>query len=256
MPHVWTGFGPSGTQHYEAQTDYQKHLQGGGSPTMVWTGNEWVGTPQPTDMGRMSDTFAYGRPTWVGPVEDYTTPSEDWARFMSSQQPFWSTRAPLGDAGQNLRARYLMAAPEMAAAGTSPTFSQYLSDYTPQGKFGPYAAQDYATLRQRAQQASRAAMEPTGQYLAEEGIVRGSPEWNRRAWLASQFGSDAEGAQANQLAVANLLALQREGQGTPFRGRFADAIRGAMGNLYQQRLNVGAPRESFLDWYLSQSRAT
>jgi hypothetical protein len=33
----------------------------------------------------------------------------------------------------------------------------------------------------------------------------------------------------------------------------ANAIRDAMGHLYQQRLNIGKPKETFLDWYLGQS---
>ena len=95
-----------------------------------------------------------------------------------------------------------------------------------------------------------------GAYLS--GVTPGTPEFNRRAWYASQFGSDAgESAGANQLAVANLLATRRPaGAGTgAYTGRMGDAIRRAMGNLYQQRMNLGNPQENFLNWYLSQTGA-
>jgi hypothetical protein len=108
-------------------------------------------------------------------------------------------------------------------------------------------------LRARALEASRAATSPVGPYLSQ--YTPGTPEWNKAAWLSSQFGSEAENAMANQLSVAQTLALQRrpEAGGGTYRGRMADAIRDAMQNLYQGRINVGAPRESFLDWYLTQT---
>ena len=123
----------------------------------------------------------------------------------------------------------------------------------PVSRGAPYMA-DFLELRRRAQEAATAATEAPGPYLA--ALDPGTQEWNRRAWLASQFGADAPGAQANQLAVANLMALRRpeaQGGGT-YRGRMADAIRGAMSRLQQQRINRGAPRESFLDWYLDKTQ--
>jgi len=201
------------------------------------------------------------RPSWLPGTDEYRTPEEDWARLTSRAQPFWSTRAPMADVGQNLQARYLLGAPYMAEQGVTPSFSQFLKDY-PQTMGADPTYPDYSAmalrylpggvevLRRRARDAARASAQSTGQYLAE--VDTGTPEWNRRAWLTSQFGPDAAQAASNQMRVANLLALQREGGGT-YRGRMADAIRNAMGNLYQQRLNVGEPRESFLDWYLSQT---
>ena len=56
------------------------------------------------------------------------------------------------------------------------------------------------------------------------------------------------------MAVANLLALQRQGGGV-YQGQMADAIRNAMYRLAEQRVNVGKPRETFLDWYLGQTGA-
>ena len=241
--------------------------------------NDWTGwgisspltdpvTGMPSGFGTVPD-----RPAALGTLEDYRTPGEDWSRFMSQAQPFWSTRAPMADIGQRLRARYLLAAPGMAEqAGVSPSFGQFLSDYpgrfrdTPTfeayGAGAPIAtggaprtpAEELAELRLRAGQAAEAATTAPGAYMAGTSETIDPVEFRRRAWLSQQFGADA-GAQAameNQMRVANLLALQRQGGGA-YRGRMADAIRNAMSNLYQQRLNVGAPRENFLQWYLDQT---
>ena len=238
-----------------------------------WTG--WnIGSPTAdayTGFGTVPD-----RPAALGTLEDYRTPGEDWARFMSQAQPFWSTRAPMADIGQRLRARYLLAAPEMLEGDVTPSFGQYLSDFpgrygeTPEfAAYGAAAppisaegvvrgtprtpAEELAELRRRAGEAAEAATTAPGAYMS--GAIPETEEFRRRAWLSQQFGADA-GAQAameNQMRVANLLALQRGGTRDPYRGRMADAIRNAMGNLYQQRLNVGAPRENFLNWYLKQT---
>jgi hypothetical protein len=218
----------------------------------------------------MNGEFGYGRPTWLPSIEEYRTPGEDWASFVSTQRPFWSTRAPMADVGRGLQARYLLGAPYMAETGATPSFAQFLKDYPSEtvpsyraeqampahGEWHtwqqtPRSVRDVVELRRRALEAAGRATTAPGPYLAE--LDPGTEEWNRRAWLASQFGADAPGAQANQLAVANLLALQRPGGGM-FRGQMADAIRGAMSRLQQQRVNQGAPKESFLDWYLTQTK--
>ena len=235
------------------------------------------------ELNGMNGEFGYGRPTWLPSIEEYRTPEEDWSRFISTQRPFWSTRAPMSDVGRGLQARYLLGAPYMAEAGATPSFERFLKDYASPGlpagggmptgvpkyfaeqampahgswhdwQQTPRSVRDVVELRARAREAADAAITAAGPYLAE--LDPGTAEWNRRAWLAGQFGSDAPGAQANQLAVANLLALQRppEQGGGMFRGRMADAIRGAMSRLQQQRLNQGSPRESFLDWYLNKTR--
>ena len=212
------------------------------------------------------------RPDWLASMDNYRTPKEDWARLTSQTQPFWSTRAPLEDLGERLRARYLLGAPEMATLpNVSPTFSQYLQDYpgsytgeTPQMYSAGYnpttgsartAAGSLAELQNRARQAAMASVTAPGAYMEE--TPPGEPgsaeqqEFNRRAWLSAQF-SGAGGEQSqNRMRVANLLALQRSGGGA-YTGTMANAIRNAMNNLYQQRLNTGAPRESFLNWYVSQ----
>ena len=191
-------------------------------------------------------------------IAAYRTPEEDWKRFYSQTQPFWSTRAPMADVGQNLMARYLLAGPNIREPGgglplrpdVEPTFGQFLQDYPEEA--GGYQAQGMEALRARAGDARTAAETARAPYLAD--ATPGTADFRRRAWLADQFGAGAEGSSSNQQSVANLLALQREGGGDPWRGQMATSIRNAMANLYQQRLNVGAPRESFLGWYLDQTQ--
>ena len=83
-------------------------------------------------------------------------------------------------------------------------------------------------------------------------------ELRRRAVYASLFGADAEGQSANQLAVAQMLAMQQVdpttgvGTGQQYTGRMGDAIRRALQGVQRYRTAQGAPRESFLDWYLNE----
>ena len=211
--------------------------------------------------GAFTDIAGENRPSWLPSIDAYRTPKEDWARLTSQAQPFWQTRAPLEDLGARLRARYLLGAPEMDVAGYTPTFSQYLQDYPGSytGSTPAYMTRatdtPLAELQNRARAAARASVTAPGVYLAEappgEPGSAAQQEFNRRAWLSAQFsGSGGEQAQ-NRMRVANLLALQRSGGGA-YTGQMADAIRNAMNNMYQQRLNEGAPRESFLDWYVSR----
>ena len=221
----------------------------------------YQGTNDPT-------TGVFTRPSWMEDMEAYRTPQQDWSRFMRQVQPFWQTRVPMADLGQRLQARYLLGAPAMAQQGAlQPSFSQFLQDYP--GGIGAGAvaplysagydatpAQELAALRSRAALAAEAATTAPGAYLS--GVTPGTADFNRRAWYASQFGSDAgESAGANQLAVANLLATRRPaGAGTgAYTGQMGDAIRRAMTNLYQQRGDAGQPQENFLNWYLSQTGA-
>jgi hypothetical protein len=217
-----------------------------------WSG--WGITPQP---GMAGDLPA--RPEAMGSLDDYYRPEDDWARFYSQLQPFWSIRAPMQDIGQNLRARYLLAKTGMPG---SQTFGQFLSDapsmYGETPEYLPYQAASLQELRQRAATAAEAATVPSQMFTARtragETVTPESPEFYRRAWLAQQFGDEAgnELQAQNQMRIANLLALQ--GGGTRnYRGGMANAIRSAMANLYQHRLNVGAGRETFLDWYLQQT---
>jgi hypothetical protein len=222
------------------------------------------------EFGAWSGDTAEARPSWLPSIDAYRTPAEDWRRLTSQAQPFWTTRAPMEDLGARLRARYSLAAPAMARFGANPTFAQFLQDYpstTSGGTMPAYRAgappydpeaaaydptiQASRSLAARAAEAGTAAVSPTGAYLA--GATPGTPEWNRRAWLASQFAGSEQAQSENRLRVANLLALQRP-EGGAYTGQMASAIRNAMSNLYQQRINQGAARESFLDWYVRQAR--
>ena len=205
------------------------------------------------------DPFIKGRPTWLPSIDEYRTPQEHWESFAAAQQPFWSTRAPLTDVAKNLQARYALSTPYRAQEGTPTDFGRFLQDYT--GGWGGAQGVNITQrpgideLRERATEAAMAATQPSGQYLdpSRSGLNLNTPEglaeWNKRAWYVSQFGPGATGASANQRAVANLFALQRPGGGV-YRGQMADAIRNAMERLQQHRINIGAPRETFLSYIL------
>jgi hypothetical protein len=210
-------------------------------------------------MNQYTDDWGAGRPAWLGPQEEFRTPAQEWQSFMATQAPFWETRAPLQDVGARLRARYLLAAPEMAQVqGTPVSFSEYLRGYQQMqqgadpGYFATQPTGETTSLRGRATEAAKAAGMDPGAYVAT--YQQGTPGFDRAAWLAEQFNpvANAQRAQQNQLAVANMLALQRRGGGQT-TGMMASAIRNAMARLQQQRANVGAPSGSFLDWYLGQT---
>ena len=224
----------------------------------------WPGWGITGNTAYQDPSFPEGSP-W--PDEDvYRTEQEDWARFYSQLPPFWQTRAPAQDVGQNLLARYLLTGPGVREplGTTTPrdveaTFGQFLQDYPTCA--GGDQDQSLADLRARAAMAAQAAEEDTTQFY--KGVTEGTPEMRQREWLMERFGFGQEGASSAMRNVANLIALQRAGAtptggatpatGTMWRGRMADAIRNAMAAKYQQRLNIGAPRESFLSWYLGQT---
>ena len=196
-------------------------------------------------------------PSWLPDAFAYQTPEDEFRRFASQQPDFFQRQVGLGDWDRRMRARYMLGAPQMAqTSGTDPSYFDYL---TSRSAAEPPAMQTYQGLLGQAQKAAYAGVTAPGTYLTEQAGEDpfGQAEFNRRAWLSSQFAG--EGAAANQIAVANLLALQR-GRGATaggprgaYSGQMGQAIRQAMNTLYQQRLNVGAPKESFLDWYLSAS---
>ena len=198
-----------------------------------------------------TDPYQYGRPTWLPDQSLYRTPGEEWQAFTASQLPFWSTRVPMADYGERLRARYALGAPAMSER-TDPTFTGFLGDYTKSGE-SPYAgfeAANLAELQKRALLASQAATQAPGDYIGED-LTPGSPEWNQRAWYLANFGGTSAEAAQNQMRVANLLAMQRAGGGV-HQGAMANAIRAANEALYQKRFAGGAPRESFLNWYVQR----
>ena len=191
-------------------------------------------------------------PSFVAPESDFYSPGEDWGRFSATMDPFWERRSPLDRTAENLRARYLMAAPYMGEASpVQPTFARFLSGY-PGAQAGVNPGQAYAIqaaeLRNRAQQAAEAASMNTELYLAQ---AANDADLRRRAWLASQFGEGATNRVANQRSVANLLAQQRPGGGT-YSGRTAGAIQSAVDRMYQRRLNKGGTKGGFLNWFLQQ----
>ena len=211
------------------------------------------------------DAAMAGMP-WLTDPELFMGPEEQWQTYIAKQSPFWQRRAPAYDIMGGLRARHLMAMPGMPQTGETPgTFGQFLRDWRGgpgylQGEDMPaYGARTMEDLRSRAYEVSAAArpLEGTGAYLAT-GLAEGSEEdplseFRRRAWYNQQFGSEAENAQRNMQAVANLLAVQRQGGGQ-YAGGMADAIRRAMGQLQQHHVREGGPRESFLNWYLEQTK--
>ena len=200
------------------------------------------------------DYSPYINPEWLPGAFAYDTPEDEFRRFRSEQPDFFQRQVGLSDWDRRMRARYMLDAPEITnVTSQNPSYYQYLRDYTGgpagyRGSMGSY--QDLVGLAQGAAAAGRTA---PGAYMAA-GDLTDPDELRRRAWLSSQFAG--EDAAANQLAVANLLALQRNrgaAAGTPrgaYTGQMGQAIRQAMNTLYQQRLNVGAPKETFLDWYL------
>jgi hypothetical protein len=217
----------------------------------------------------MTTDWTAGRPSFMGPAEEFRSPQEEWQAFMATQAPFWETRAPLQDVGARLRARYLLGAPQMAQTANTPvSFSQYLRGYQGMQPTGPdpdtgamtegitpgYYA-DQSQLLERAQQARAASMMDPGAYVAQ--FTPETSGFDQAAWMAEQFNpiANAQRAQQNQLAVANMLALQRPESigGGQTTGMMASAVRNAMARLQQQRLNTGAAQGSFLDWYLGQT---
>ena len=204
---------------------------------------------------RAADAF---RP-FAGDIAAFRSPAEDWARLQTGMRPFWQDRAPMQDLATRMMGRYYLGAPYISTeARPSPTFADYLSQYaSPQPVFSyGYTPTDrpgmasLEELRSRAREAAQAGtfVGGPGAYVAAS---QDPTQFARRSVYASLFGQDAENQAANQLAVAQMLAMQREGGGT-YRGRMANAIRNAMQRVQQHRGSQGAPRESFLQWYLDQ----
>ena len=208
----------------------------------------------------------YTNPGYLAGKFAYDTPEDDFRRFASQQPQFFQRQRGLNEWNDRMRARYMLdttAAPGTAGFEGGPVGSSYF-DYltnaaTPYGvgsepAYGP-SMQSYGALVAQAREAAEAGRTAPGAYIGDADLAQNS-EFLRRSWLSNQFAGD-DGA-ANQFAVANLLAQQRNrgqssvpGQTGAYSGQMAQAIQNAMSTLYQNRRNVGAPKETFLDWYLS-----
>jgi len=216
-------------------------------------GETWTSYTAPgfvTDFGSFSDpeAAAAGMQGMAGDARAMRTPAEDWARLQTGMRPFWQERAPMQDLASRMLGRYYLGAPYASTAqNPSPSFADFMTRYA--GAGAPAMA-DLETLRERAREAALA-----GTYVGGVGAYAAAAETPeqlaRRGVYGSLFGQGAENQSANQLAVAQMLAMQRAGGGT-YRGRMADAIRRGMERVQQHRVGQGAPRESFLDWYLGR----
>ena len=191
-------------------------------------------------------------------IAAFRTPAEDWARLQTGMRPFWQQRAPMQDLGSRMLGRYYLGAPyEVTAEQSNPTFADFLTRYGSTATGTP-AMQTLEKLRERARLASQASVYPGGSGAYIAAAAPGDEEdFRRRSVYASLFGSDAENQAANQMAVAQMLAMQRTDPTTgaaldPYKGRMGDAIRRALQGVQQYRATQGAPRESFLDWYLQR----
>jgi len=192
---------------------------------------------------------------FAGDAAAFRSPAEDWARLQTGMSPFWQQRAPMQDMATRMMGRYYLGAPYAAtAARPSPTFADYLSQYS-----GSATAPDMATLetlRQRAREAAQASTFVGGP-AAYVAASQDPTQFARRSAYASLFGQDAENQAANQLAVAQMMAMQRVdpetgAQAGTYRGTMANAIRNALQRIQQHRGAQGAPRETFLSWYLDK----
>ena len=191
---------------------------------------------------------------FAGSIDPFRTPAEHWATLQTGMNPFWQERAPMQDLATRMMGRYYLGAPyEAKEDRPNPTFADYLSKYAGGGATAPAMA-NLEELRRRAREAAQAATFVGGP-AAYVAASQDPAEFARRSSYASLFGQDAENQSANQLAVAQMLAMQQAG-GDPYRGRMANAIRTALQGVQQRRTALGAPRESFLDWYLGKYHPT
>jgi hypothetical protein len=202
----------------------------------------------------MAEFEEWVRPSFLPPAE--WTPAQEWGRIQARQAPYWEARAPMAQLGQRLQARYLLGAPDYLsgqAAGYEPSFEDFAGGFIG-GAPGAWQAQNYQALLSRAHSAAAATRDPAGEYMA--GFTPDTDPWREAAWYTGMFnptgGAGSQAAAANQLATATLLAQQRQGGGDPYRGQMGTAIANAMQNLQQYQQDIGQPRGSFLDWYLSR----
>ena len=183
-----------------------------------------------------------------GDLAGYRTPDMDWQNLMRNVGRTWSSRVPLQDLRSQLETRYQL------EQTPGQTFSGFLGSKLPAGG-GGYASRMYLSpeaLRDRAAEAVRfggMSEDEFGAYQMQ--VVPESEEWLRRASLRDYFDPASQTGRANQMGVANLLALQRGGGGQ-YQGRMAGAIQDAIQAMAASRFGQGYDPGSFLNWYLQQ----
>lgn len=199
------------------------------------------------------------RPDWL-PEREWT-PAQEWGRITGRQDPYWRARQPMRQLGRRLQARYLLGVPQMSKGAweVEPTFEDYVGGFMGGGR-GAWQATSYDdlddpnSLLARARLAAASTVKPMGEYMA--GFDKDTEDWYRAAWYGSMFNpTETEQAAANQLAVATMLAQQRQGGGAAYGGAMGRAIANAMARQQQYRQDIGQPEESFLDWYLGPGPA-
>jgi len=130
------------------------------------------------------------------------------------------------------------------------TFSSFVGARAP-GLEGDYLTRQ--ALGARAAEAARIGGMSEDEFGAYQmQVVPESEEWLRRASLRDYFDPASQTGRANQMGVANLLALQRGGGGQ-YQGRMAGAIQDAIQAMAATRFGQGHDPGSFLNWYLQQS---
>ena len=206
----------------------------------------------------MADAYAkWERPGFLPPTE--WTPEEEWDRIVATQGPYWEARAPMRQLGQRLAARYLLGTPKYLRTQTDdlPSFTNYIGNWIgpEESATDAWTAGSYAILLARARAAAAATRQDAGEYMS--GFIPDTNDWAEAAWYTGAFnptgGLGAAQAAQNQLAVATLLAQQKQGATTgAYGGQMGRAIAAAMQNMQQYHIRQGNPEGSFLDWYLSE----
>jgi hypothetical protein len=189
------------------------------------------------------------------------SPEQQFAQFASTEfRPGPSRmRSAFYDVANPLLQQYYLAQPGMADYGGFRSFMDQNVALRP----------NWETLRGQAERAALVAGMPPAQFFeyydpAEDPASYEGPEITpgMRAQLDAmsdaeqlmwrQMYGTGETAAANQLGLANLMALQRGGGGL-YGGAMGGAISSALGEL-QSQLMARDPDANFLDWYLARTQ--
>lgn len=211
-------------------------------------------------MATMEELFSSAGIPWVE-----LTPRQQFGAYATQQfrpgpsparEAFWGMQSPLMQ-------QYYLAQPSLTDYGS---FSDYMTQLGGTGYQRPTASQ----LGNQAQRAAAMAGLTPGQFaqyvsplpsdeyqgLPISADVRSLIEDLTPAeqlMYRQTYGTGQE-AQQNQLALANLLALQRT-QGGMYGGQYGAAVTSALGELNQQ-FQARDPNANFLDWYLERTGGT